>query len=210
MHSKRLNIIIYCYVYMKGEKRERILRILLDNPDGDLTAYAVHIKAECSQPWALTYLKKLEGMNLIKNTKIIDVYSLFEYWLKIRNQIEYSEYHLKKEPLSVIKKSKLSYALTTYQADRIIHNYLFPTRTDFYILRKDLESWHNKLLSNGLVGKGNTRLLIADPHIIKNSIKRSGYSLVSKSQLICDLLMEGGVATDAANRLIRKWYSEFI
>jgi len=195
---------------MKGEKRERILRILLDNPDGKLTAYAIHIKAECSQPWALKYLKKLESMKLIKNTKVIDVYSLYEYWLKIRSPIKYSEYHLKKDPLSIIKNSGLSYALTTYQADQLIHNYLFPTRTDFYILREDLDIWHKCLLSNGLVGKGNTRIIIADPHLIKNSIKRRGFYLVSKSQLICDLLIEGGVAKDAANKLIGKWYSEFI
>lgn len=195
---------------MKGEKRERILRILLDNPDGNLTAYGIHIKAECSQPWALNYLKKLEKMNLITNTKVIDAYNLFEYWIKIRSPIKYSEYHLKKEPLSIIKESKLKYALTTYQADRIIHNYLFPTRTDFYIMIKDLNLWHKIFLSNGLVGKGNTRMLIADQHIIKNSIKRKGYALVPKSQLICDLLMEGGVAIDAANRLIRKWYADFI
>ena len=65
-------------------------------------------------------------------------------------------------------------------------------------------------MSNGLVGKGNTRIIIADPHLIKNSIKRQGFYLVSKSQLICDLLIEGGVAKDAASRLIGKWYSEFI
>lgn len=195
---------------MKGEKRERILRILLDNPEGNLTAYAIHKKAECSQPWALTYVKKLENMNLLKNTRVIDVYGLYEYWLKIRSPLEYSEYHLKKNPLSIIKDSKLSYALTTYQADRLIHNYLFPSRTDFYILKEDFDSWHKCLLSNGLVGKGNTRIIIADPHLIKNSIKRQGFHLVSNSQLICDLLLEGGVAKDAANRLIRKWYSEFI
>lgn len=195
---------------MKGDKRERILRILLDNPKGNLSAYAIHIKAECSQPWALTYLKKLESMNLIKNTKVIDAYNLYEYWLKIRSPIEYSEYHLKIDPLSIIKNSGLSYALTTYQADRLIHNYLFPTRTDFYVLREDLDSWHKCLLSNGLVGKGNTRILIADPHLIKNSIKRRGFYLVSKSQLICDLFIEGGIAIDAANRLIGKWYSDFI
>ncbi|MEF8848850.1 MAG: hypothetical protein V5A68_06925 [Candidatus Thermoplasmatota archaeon] len=189
---------------MKGKKRERILRILLDNPNGDLTAYAVHKKAECSQPWALTYIKKLENMDFVKKTKVVDVYGLYEYWLKIRHPLNYSEYHLKKNPISMIKDSKLSYALTTYQADRIIHNYLFPSRTDFYILKEDFDSWHKRLLSNGLVGKGNTRIIIADPHLIKNSIKRQGFHLVSKSQLICDLLLEGGVAKDAADRLIRK------
>lgn len=195
---------------MKGEKRERILRILLDNPKGNLTAYAIHIKAECSQPWALKYLKKLESMDLIKNTKVIDVYALYEYWLKTRSPIKYREYHLKKDPLLIIKNSGLSYALTTYQADRIIHNYLFPTRTDFYVLQEDVDSWHKCLLSNGLVGKGNTRIIIADPHLIKNSLKKRGFYLVSQSQLICDLLIEGGVAKDAATILIGKWYSDFI
>lgn len=195
---------------MKGEKRERILRILLDNPKGDLTAYAIHKKAECSQPWALTYLKKLESMNFVKKTKVVDVYGLYEYWSKIRSPLDYSEYHIKKNPISIIKDTELSYALTTYQADRIIHNYLFPSRTDFYILKEEFDSWHKRLLSNGLVGKGNTRIIIADPHLIKNSIKRQGFHLVSKSQLICDLLSEGGIAKDAADRLIRKWYSDLI
>ncbi|MBS3777790.1 MAG: hypothetical protein KGY50_00685 [Candidatus Thermoplasmatota archaeon] len=195
---------------MKGEKRERILRIVLDNPSGNLTAYAIHKKAECSQPWALTYLKKLERMNFVKKTKVIDVYGLFHYWLNIRSSLKYAEYHLKKDPLQIIKKSKLPYALTTYQADKLIHNYLFPTRTDFYILKKDVDSWHNTLVSHGLVGKGNTKIIIADPHIINHSNQRNGYSIVSTSQLICDLLMEGGVAVDAAQRLIRKWYADFI
>ena len=210
MHSKYLNSINYCYVYMKGEKRERILQILLENPEGMLTAYAIHKKAECSQPWALTYLKKLGRMNLIKNTRVLDVYKLYEHWLQIRTPPEYREYHLKKDPLSSIKQSTLPYALTTYRADNIMNQYLFPTRTDVYILPSDLDGWHSYLTSQGLVGKGNTRILLADPYIIQHSLTKHGYSLVSTSQLICDLLMEGGVAEEAAHRLIRKWYADFI
>jgi len=210
MHSKHLNNSIYCWVFMKGDKRERIIRILLDYPDGSLTAYRIHIKAECSEQWASSYIKKLEKINLIKKTKVIDIYGLFEHWLKIRPPLEYAEYHLQKDPLVVIKKSNLSYALTTYQADNIVHRYLFPTRTDFYIIKDDLNSWHKTLISNGLIGAGNTRIIIADPHLIKNSIKKNGYNIVTKPQLICDLFMEGGVAVDAANLLLRKWYPGFI
>ena len=210
MHSKYLNNSIYCWVFMKGDKRERIIRILLDYPDGSLTAYRIHIKAECSEQWASSYIKKLEKINLIKKTKVIDIYGLFEHWLKIRPPLEYAEYHLQKDPLVVIKKSNLSYALTTYQADNIVHRYLFPTRTDFYIIKDDLNSWHKTLISNGLIGAGNTRIIIADPHLIKNSIKKNGYNIVTKPQLICDLFMEGGVAVDAANLLLRKWYPGFI
>lgn len=210
MHSKYLNITFYCLVFMKGNKRERIIRILLDTPDGSLTAYRIHIKAECSEQWTGSYLKKLENMNLIKNTKVTNIYGLFEHWLKIRSPLQFAEYHLQKDPLTIIKNSNLSYALTTYQADNLIHRYLFPTRTDIYVLKDELNLWHNTLLSHGLIGTGNTRIIIADPHLIKNSIKRKGYFIVSKSQLICDLFMEGGVALDAANLLIRKWYSELI
>ncbi len=195
---------------MKGEKRERIIRIILDNPKGKLTPYRIHIKANCSQPWALTYIKKLEKMNLTKNTKVTDVYGLFKHWQKIRTPPKYAEYHLKEDPLKIIKKSKLNYTLTTYQAENLIHGYLFPTRTDLYILEKELPKWHKYLISNGLAGRGNTRILIADPHIVKQSYNKQGYKIVSKSQLICDLLMEGGVAVEAANNLIKEWYSELL
>jgi hypothetical protein len=195
---------------MKGEKRERIVRILLDTPDGSLTAYRIHKKAECSEQWTGSYIKKLENMNLVDNTKVIDIFGLFEYWLKIRPPLQIVEYHLQKNPLTIVKNSKLLYALTTYQADNLIHRYLFPTRTDIYVYKSELNLWHKTLSAQGLIGAGNTRIIIADPHIIKNSIKQKGYNIVSKSQLICDLLMEGGVAVEAANLLIRKWYSEFI
>lgn len=210
MHSKHLNIALYYLVYMKGYKRERIIRILLDTPDGSLTAYRIHKKAECTEQWTGSYLKKLQNMNLINNTKVIDIYGLFEHWLKIRSPLEFAEYHLQKDPLDIIKNAKLSYALTTYQADNLIHKYLFPTRTDIYILKDDLDKWHNKLLSHGLVGAGNTRIIISDPHIIKNAAKQKGYAIVPHPQLICDLFMEGGVAVDAANLLIRKWYPEHV
>jgi hypothetical protein len=195
---------------MKGDKRERIIRILLDTPDGSLTAYRIHIKAECSEQWTGSYLKKLEKMNLIKDTRVINIYGLFDHWLRIRPPPEFAKYHIQNDPLTIIKNSNLSYALTTYQADNLIHKYLFPSRTDIYILKDELNKWHNIFLSNGLVGAGNTRVIIADPHIIKNSIKQEGFSIVSKPQLICDLFMEGGVAVDAANLLVRMWYSEFI
>ena len=210
MHSKYLNTSSYYLVFMKGEKRERIIRILLDTPDGRLTAYRIHINAECSEQWVGSYLKKLEKMSLIKKTKVTDIYGLFEYWFRIRSPLQFAEYHLQEDPLVVVKNSNLSYALTTYQADNIIHQYLFPTRTDIYILKEELDLWHKNLSTYGLIGAGNTRVIISDPHLIKNSVKRRGFFIVSKSQLICDLFMEGGVATDAANLLVRKWYSEFI
>jgi hypothetical protein len=191
---------------MKGDKSERIIRILLETPDGSLTAYRIHKKAECSEQWTGSYLKKLEKMNLIKRTKVIDIIGLFQQWLTIRSPLQYAAYHTQKDPLQIIKNAHLSYALTTYQADTLIHRYLFPTRTDIYILEDELDLWHQILISQGLVGPGNIRIIIADPHIIKNSVQQKGFFIVGRSQLICDLLMEGGVARDAAHLLIKEWY----
>lgn len=195
---------------MKGEKRERIIRTLLDNPDGSLTAYRIHKEAGCSEQWVGSYLMKLASINLVDKTRVVDVIGLFNHWLSIRIPPRYVDYHLQQEPLEIIKNISHSYALTTYQADYLVNRYLFPTRTDIYILQKDLDQWHKSLLSHGLVGPGNTRILIADPHIIKNSFKKQHYSIVPRPQLICDLLMEGGVAVDAANILIKKWYRDLV
>lgn len=149
-------------------------------------------------------------MNLIKKTRVIDVIGLFNHWISIRIPPHYAEYHVQKDPLELIKNTTHPYALTTYQADKILHGYLFPTRTDLYVLKENVDDWHHTFLSNGLVGSGNTRILISDPHIIKNSFKKQDFSLVSKPQLISDLLMEGGVAVDAANLLIKRWYHDII
>lgn len=193
---------------MKGEKRERIIRTLLEEPTGSLSAYRISKKTECSEQWVGSYLKKLESKNLVKHTKVTDIVGLFTYWISIRAPPKYAEYHLQKDPLTIIKNQKCPYALTTYQADRLTQNYLFPTRTDIYILEEDLKYWHKAFLSNGLVGPGNTRILIADEHIIKNAKKKQGYLVVSNPQVICDLLMEGGSAVDAAHLLLKRWYHE--
>lgn len=206
--SKRLYIVIYCLVSMKGEKRERIIRTLLDDPDGGLTAYRIHNDTGCSQQWIGSYLKKLGSMNLVRGTKVIDPIGLLYHWLSIRKPPRYAEYHLQEDPLGILRNITFPYALTTYQADHLVDRYLFPTRTDIYILEDDLDLWHGSLLSHGLVGPGNTRIIIADPHILDNSFKMDDHFIVPRPQLICDLLMEGGVAVDAANILIGKWYHD--
>jgi len=195
---------------MKGDKRERIIRVLLDNSYENLTAYRIHKLVGCSEQWVGKYLRKLGSLDLVERTKVVDVIGLFDHWLSIRNPPMYSEYHLQNDPLNVVRKISAPYALTTYQADNIVHRYLFPTRTDIYILEDDLDLWHRSLLSHGLVGSGNTRVLVADPHIIENSFRIDDMPIVPRSQLICDLLMEGGVAVDAADILIRKWYLDII
>lgn len=192
---------------MKGKKQERILRVLLNNPNGSLSQYRIAKEAGCTHVWVIKVLAKLEKKKLMKNTKIIDIQGLFSYWLEISNYPLYREYNIQ-DPLELLKTTPLKYALTTYYAESLTQHYLFPSRVDIYIQEQDLEAWHTLLTKNGLVGKGNTRILLDDEHVFYANQKKTGYRIVSTPQLILDLLREQGVAIEAAQMLMKKEYHD--
>jgi len=183
--------------------RERILRVLLNHPDGSLTKYKLSKMAKCSFSWTHEFLSKLEASGLVKRTKVKNYDELFNFWKEVRINSEKKEYMVKK-PLNVLRNTKLKYALTTYQAENLVQNYLFPSRVDFYIEKDQINNWHELLTKGGLVGKGNVRILISDDHVFYNSFKREGLNIVSLPQLIIDLLAEGGVCVEAGEKLLEK------
>lgn len=185
----------------RGLIRERVLRILLNNPSGSLTKYRIAKLSEGAYPWIHELLKKLEKEGAIKGTKVKDFKKLVTLWQKWYVKPSKKEYMLKK-PLDVLKNAKLQYALTTYQAENMVQNYLFPSRIDYYIDPRDKKKWHRMLSKEGLVGKGNTRVLIGDRQVFYNLLERSGLKVVSIPQLIVDLLNEGGVCVEAAEKLM--------
>ena len=194
---------------MKGKKRERILRVLLEYQKETLSIYRIAKEADCSHPWVIEYLRTLEQKNLIKKTKIIDIERLFSYWLEINKYPSYREYNVQ-NPLNILKESSLKYALTTYYAESLIQNYLFPSRAEIYIDEKEAIAWHKLLTENGLVGKGNFRLFLEDNHVFYHNIKKEGVNIVSIPQLILDLLREKGVAEEAGKMLMAREYHDFI
>jgi len=194
---------------MKGKKRERILRVLFKNPDGSLTIYRLAKEAGCSHPWVIEFLKTLEHKKLVKKTRVIDAEGLFTYWLEINTYPPYREYNVQ-NPLYILEKTKLKYALTTYYAESLTQHYLFPSRVDIYIQEKDASTWHNLLIKNGLVGKGNFRILLDDNHVFYANSKKKKIRIVSAPQLILDLLREQGVAIEAAQKLMKREYNGII
>jgi hypothetical protein len=195
--------------FMKGKKRERILRILLTHSDGSLYQFLISKEAGCSQPWAHSFLKRLEKINLIKKDKILDIQGLFNYWLEINEYPLYREYNIQ-NPLDLLKKTTLKYALTTYYAESLVQNYLFPSRVEIYIDENEALEWHKLLTENGLVGKGNFRLFLEDNHVFYHNIKKEGLNIVSIPQLILDLLREKGVAEEAGKMLMAREYHDLI
>jgi len=190
-------------VKTRGVIRERVIRVLLNEPEGTLTKYRLAKKAACSFSWLHEFLGKLEESRLVKNTEVTDYSGLVKYWLKTKTKPEKREY-MYKDPISLIKKAQLPYALTTYQAENLVQHYLFPSRTDLYIETEDRQKWHNLIATEGLVGKGNMRLLTTDSQVFYNSFKQQGLNIVSIPQLIIDLFEEDRVCTEAAEKLLEK------
>ena len=188
---------------LRGIIRSRIIRVLLNTPDGSLTGYRIAKLAGSSYPWAYQVLQRLNSDGLVSGTKVEDYVGLINYWRGVRVLPDKREY-MHKEPLPLVKKADLRYALTTYAAENLIQHYLFPSRTDVYVRRSDIGRWHDIFEEEGLVGQGNLRLLQADEHVFYRSFERTGLTVVSLPQLILDLLEEGGVAVEAADLLLGK------
>lgn len=193
----------------RGRIRERIIRILLNEPTGTLTMYRISKEAKCSFPWVHEFLRKLEAKGLVNKTKVKDYTRLVKYWLEVKTKADKKEY-MHRDPLNLLKKTNLQYALTTYQAENIVQHYLFPSRIDLYVREKDAEQWHELITKEGLVGKGNLRLLMADDHVFYGSFEQGGLNIISLPQLIVDLFEEDGVCETAAEKLLEKVVKDIV
>ena len=186
---------------MRGLKRERIIRILLTEHK-PLSKNELSKRANCTRQWVILFLRELGKKKFVKETKVTNPSGLIKYWLTIHKKPKkYREYMIK-EPLRLLKKTKLYYALTTYQAENIVHHHLFPSRVDIYIKEEDLQTWHSLLLKEGLYGKGNIRIIVAEEHTAYGKRKINGLFVISLPQLIVDLFTEGGPAEEAAEMLL--------
>ena len=107
--------------------------------------------------------------------------------------------------MKLIEATKLDYALTTYGAENFTSRHLFLSRYDLYIKEEDFDKWKSLIIKNGLLGKGNLRLIIAkDNEIFKEVQIVKGIKLISMQQLLIDLKKEGGVCLEAYKILVKK------
>ena len=189
---------------MHGEKRERIIRVLLNDPKGNLTKYRVAKLSECSTSWTIEYLQNLQKKRLVKGTKVVKIKKLIELWESItRRPVRYDFFV--DSPSEFLKKIDLDYALTTYFAENLLNNYLFPSRADLYVIKDDLPKWKDKIVKKGLVGKGNLRLLVYDPHVLYKRRKIKALWVASIPQVLLDLKKEGGVCKEAYEIMVKKY-----
>lgn len=189
--------------------RQRVIRVLLNHPDGNLTKYKVAQLSQSKYPAVHAFLTYLEKAGLVRGTKVMNFKDLIFLWQNIQIKPDARDYFIT-DPLKILRNTTLEYAITTYQAERMTQNYLFPSRTDFYIRPEDKIEWHKILSQEGLVGKGNTRILIGDEQAFYNSYAVDDLIVVSPPQLILDLLNEGGAAVEAANYMLERFSNNAI
>ncbi|HLD79299.1 MAG TPA: hypothetical protein VJA18_01955 [Candidatus Nanoarchaeia archaeon] len=185
---------------MKESVKERIIKVLLI--EKNLSKYKVSKLASASFGWTHEFLKNLEKLKLIKDTKVSNIEGLFSYWIKSHKKPKHREYMIQ-NPLEILKGINLDYAVTTYYAENVLQRFLFPSRLDVYIKEEDLEKWHKMLTSKGLYGKGNVRILIDSSGLFKSQ-KIQELTIVNLPQLILDLKLEGGPCEEAAEILLQK------
>ena len=188
---------------MRGQKRERIIRVLLAESK-PLSKNEISKRSGCTRQWIILFLRALEKKGLVKKTTPRNKKELIKYWLQIHKKPKKFREYMIRDPLKVLKKTKLEYALTTYQAENLVQKYLFPTRIDLYIKEEDLKALHGLMTAEGLYGKGNVRIIPADDHVLYGKRKFNQLCIVSIPQLIIDLFNEGGPAQEAAEMLLKQ------
>ncbi len=189
---------------MRGVKRERIIRVLLNSPGGDLTKYRVAKLSGTSIGWTMEYLKSLETNKSIKATRVLKKKQLLDHWFSIAQAPKHYDFFVQ-SPKEFLEKAGLEYAVTTYAAENLLNHYLFPSRTDVYIRGGELQLWKAKINGHGLVGKGNLRLLVYDDHAMYGKKKIDGLWVASVPQVLIDLRREGGVCLEAYEMMVEKY-----
>ena len=185
----------------RGYKKERLHRVLLNHPNGELSRYELAKRTDVSSSWTYEYLDRLANKELLDETTVLDPPALYEYWQETRVQPNAVKVSLQ-QPLDRIREAGLDYALTTDEAEQVHQGFLFPSTTALYIREDDIDDWLDLIEQKGFIGGGNTELRATDEHVFYNVQTIDEVRTVSVPQLIIDLLDDDGPAVEAANRLM--------
>ena len=189
----------------RNVKNIRMIKKLLENPDGSLTMYALAKASGASQPWGVKFIKRLEKKDLVSGTKVKEVIELARYGSNISPAPLRVVHLYHPDPIKFIKKNLKVYAVTTYFAENIITHLLFPSRCDVYVKIEVLEDIHGKIMSEGMMGSGNLRLLVpVDPEVVNDIQVIGGTKVVGIGQLMIDLIQEGGVCVQAVEEMVSR------
>ena len=190
---------------VRGDKQERMLRILLSRTQPKRTWYSIAKEAESSYGSAHRFLSELSKKGFIDKAGVRDPSSLFRYWATRKDKRLFREYHVQ-NPDAVLRDMDMDYLLTGYFAEGLVGGYLFPRFREFYVMAKNAKEWDSTLMTKGVAGRGNVKVILADDHVFYERQEIEGWPVVSVQQLIVDLMRTGAECAEAADLLIRREY----
>jgi len=189
----------------KNVKNIRIVKRLLEKPDGGWTKYGLAKAAGCSRPWVIELLGKLERSGTVQGTKVKDMMALARYGADAYPAPLKSVNCLHRDPLKLLRTAGEGYAVTTGYAENELTHHLFRTRCDAYVTQGALRKLWNRIVKEGLVGGGNMRLILpVDGEIVKEARTLRGIRIVGLGQLMIDLVREGGASVQGAEEMVRR------
>jgi DNA-binding Lrp family transcriptional regulator len=187
-------------------KNIRIIKLLIRRPKGEWTRYGLAKASGCSRQWVIYFLRKLEKKGFVSGTGAIDVLGLVKYGASIIPAPLRTVDCYYQNPLKLLKTAGKEYAITTTYAENALSHHLFKTRCDAYVTEAMLKTLWARIVKDGLLGRGNLRLIIPlDEKIISEAAPIRGVRYVSIGQLMLDLVNEGGVGIEALEELVKKY-----
>lgn len=186
-------------------KNVRVVKRLLERPDGSWTKYKLAQASGCSRQWVIQLLRKLEEMDLVRGTKVKDVMGLARYGAKASPKPIKVLNLFHTDPIEFVKQNTNRYAFTTYSAENITTHHLFPSRYDVYLDMDTMHAVYERTFIEGWLGAGNTRLIVPVDDMILDDVTEIGdVKVVGIGQLMIDLVKEGGVAEEAVQEMVRR------
>ncbi len=188
-----------------GDKVERIYRVLLSRRLAEPTWYRISKEADVAYGWTHRVLKDLERDGILEGRRVIDPGALFALWAGRPDKRVYREYYVR-DASELLRGADMDHALTGYFAENLIGHYLFPRYHELYVREGDAATWHDLMSSQGLVGRGNLQVILADEHVFYERQEVDGWPLVSVQQVIVDLYRTGVECAEAADLLVGRLY----
>ncbi len=189
----------------RNVKNIRVIRRLLERPDGQWTRYSLAKASGCSRQWVILMLRKLEAAHLVKETRVEDRLGLARFGAALLpDPVRVAEFYVQ-DPVEFLERHAKSYAITTYFGEDRVTHYLFPTRCDAYVTQEEFPGVARAIIGLGLLGRGNLRLMVpVDPSVIRDARGVRGACVVPLGQLMMDLIKEGGVCDVAVEEMVNR------
>ncbi len=194
---------------MRNVKKKRLLALLLEMDKDNKTKSALAKKIGSSRTWIIKFLREMTEKKYVRDFEVINPKAIFDLFHLLQNKKRtVRSYSIADTPAflnwMIMTKVKREYAFTTYQAENMVQQYLFPHKIEFYVKKEDVEAWHHDLSAKGLYGGGNVSLIVEEYDELFNKRKIGKWWIVNIPQLISDLFRENGPATEAGEMLFEK------